>query len=54
MDAIIRTKWIKMIDADKCQFNGYNDFFVKESEKIKRAELEREKDQKDTARIRAR
>jgi hypothetical protein len=50
----VRAKWVKMIDAEKCQYNGYNDFFVKETEKIKRNELEQDRDRKDTARIRAR
>lgn len=42
-----------MNDADKCQFNGYNDFLVRESEKMKRDELEQDRDRKDTVRIRA-
>ena len=49
----VRTKWVRMNDADKCQFNGYNDFFLRETEKMKRAEIEFEKDKKDTVRIRA-
>ncbi len=33
----IREKWNKMIDADKCQYNGYSDFFAKESNQRKYA-----------------
>jgi len=48
----VRTKWINMNDADKCQYNGYNDFFLKETEKVKRGKLEEDRDRKDTERIR--
>ncbi len=37
----IREKWNKMIDAEKCTFNGYTDFFKRESDK-RRAEARQE------------
>lgn len=36
--------------ADKCQYNGYNDFHQKETEKLKRAELEQQREDRESAR----
>lgn len=44
---VIRAKWVRMADEDKCQYNGYNDFFKKESEKMKREEIQGTKDKEE-------
>lgn len=41
-----------MIDADKCQYNGYMDFFTKEGSKVKREETSKVKSDKENAILR--
>ena len=44
MEMAIRAKWDRMIDADKCQFNGYSAFLVHEGLRRKSAERQVETD----------
>jgi len=43
---VIRAKWVQMKEEQKCQYNGYNDFFKKESDKMRREEREEKKNSK--------
>lgn len=42
----IRTKWVALSDADKCQYNGYMDYVGKEGDRMKREDIQDVKDKK--------
>lgn len=43
----IRAKWVRMPDKEKCRYNGYHDFFKKESERVNREERQAEQEKKE-------
>lgn len=47
----IRAKWNNMIDADKCQYNGYSDFFTRETSRRRVEEISMAKDKKESSEL---